>query len=77
MVEAHTSDKSQAPLISILCNRFGPTYPIAAGAALSFFGLMMIAWSTKFYQFILFQSIFTSLDMALAYHPGKLEYSQQ
>jgi MFS family permease len=63
-----TSNHWKGPVVSILYNRLGPTIPTGIGAALSFFGLMMTAWSTKFYQLILFQGVFTSVGLSLAYH---------
>lgn len=58
-----------SPVAGYLFDNYGPRLPIAIGGVLQVFGLMMASLSTKYYQFLLSQSIVAGIGASLIFNP--------
>ena len=58
-----------SPLSGRLFDLYGPRLPIAIGTFLHVFGLMMTSLSTKYYQFVLSQSVCSGIGASLIFTP--------
>jgi len=52
-----------------LFDQYGPRLPIAIGSFMHVFGIMMTSLSTKYYQFVLSQSICSGIGASLIFTP--------
>lgn len=59
-----------SPVAGRLYDGHGPRLPIVIGTFLHVFGLMMASLSTKYYQFILSQSVCSGLGTSLIITPS-------
>ncbi|KAN0102037.1 monocarboxylate permease-like protein [Hyaloscypha variabilis] len=58
-----------SPLSGRLFDQYGPRLPIAIGSFMHVFGIMMTSLSTKYYQFVLNQSICSGIGASLIFTP--------
>jgi MFS family permease len=59
-----------SPLAGRMFNNYGPRLPIAIGTVMHVFGLMMASLSTKYYQFVLSQSVCSGIGASLIFGPA-------
>lgn len=59
-----------SPVSGRLFDQYGPHLPIAIGTFMHVFGLMMTSLSTKYYQFLLSQSICSGIGASLIFSPA-------
>ncbi|OBT71253.1 hypothetical protein VF21_09485 [Pseudogymnoascus sp. 05NY08] len=57
------------PLIGKLFDRYGPRWLLLVGTFLHAFGLLMTSMSTKYYQFLLSQGVFSAIGASLVLLP--------
>jgi MFS family permease len=59
-----------SPLSGTLFDQYGPRLPIAIGTFMHVFGLMMTSLSTKYYQFVLSQSVCSGIGASMIFGPA-------
>jgi len=59
-----------SPLSGRLFDQYGPRLPIAIGTFMHVFGLMMASLSSKYYQFVLSQSVCSGIGASLIFAPA-------
>jgi MFS family permease len=59
-----------SPLAGRMFDNYGPRLPIAIGTVMHVFGLMMASLSTKYYQFVLSQSVCSGIGASLIFSPA-------
>ncbi|KAM5497547.1 hypothetical protein McanMca71_007299 [Microsporum canis] len=59
-----------SPVAGRLFDRYGPRVPLLIGTVLHVFGLMMASISTKYYQFVLSQSVCSGIGASFIFNPA-------
>lgn len=59
-----------SPLSGRLFDQYGPRLPIAIGTFMHVFGLMVTSLSTKYYQFVLSQSVCSGIGASMIFGPA-------
>lgn len=59
-----------SPVAGRLFDRYGPRVPLLVGTVLHVLGLMMASISTKYYQFVLSQSVCSGIGASFIFNPA-------
>jgi MFS family permease len=59
-----------SPLAGRMFDNYGPRIPIVIGTVMHVFGLMMASLSTRYYQFVLSQSVCSGIGASLIFGPA-------